>query len=642
MKQIILFFTFFIQFSFSFGQEKLTEIISKSEKAVCLIKTFDKNRALQNIGTGFFIDSIGTCVSNYHVLKDYVDAEIITHDGRTYKIDKTLKSSSESDIIVFKIEADTVLNFLQIQKLLPEKGENILVIGNPVGLEWSVSEGIISSVRETLIGNVLQITAPISPGNSGSPVLDYHGNVIGIATFLITEGQNLNFALHISVLDSVRSNVALFENPLSKSEIPNDFEIAKSHIDSLVAGTELFSKNKVPKEIVINYIEQFIESYPTSSYGYIKKGDYYDNLWEFEKAFEFYSKAISIEPNNPEVYKKRAIFLRYYSYPFMSDKLQEKISIAINDLKKYGTFSDEFLIESYSMIASCYDEIDNDNLAIEYYSKYIDGNLAKGNTDISTSYVSRALLYWHLDKFDLANQDFDEAIKLSPTCYTFNWKVHFLLDYEKYNEASKIFHDNCISTYEDYYNKALILLNIDGDLKKAEYSINKSIEIVEDYVSKKIMEEIELEKYYRLRAIISDINENYVNELRDLNNILRVNPSLKSDYTISKWIVDIKYNLKDYLGCLKELNLLIEANPDKPDLFEMKGMTLSMLHDDIGAIKAYGRAIELNPQDGRLYRLRGLSKYYSDDKSGACSDWSKAGELGEYKAYEHIKEYCNY
>jgi len=185
-------------------------------------------------------------------------------------------------------------------------------------------------------------------------------------------------------------------------------------------------------------------------------------------------------------------------------------------------------------------------------------------------------------------------------------------------------------------------MKIDGDMNNAEYYINKSIGLAEEYVSNKIIEEIELEQYYRLRAIIFYINENYVDGLRDLNNILRINPSLKSDYTISKWIVDIKFQLNDYLGCLKDLNSLIESNPDKPDLFEMKGLTLSNLNDEIGAIKAFSKAIELKPQDGRFYRLRGLSKYYSDDKSGACSDWSKAGELGEFKAYEHIKEYCNY
>ncbi len=65
------------------------------------------------------------------------------------------------------------------------------------------------------------------------------------------------------------------------------------------------------------------------------------------------------------------------------------------------------------------------------------------------------------------------------------------------------------------------------------------------------------------------------------------------------------------------------------------------LSDYVGAIKAFNKAIELNPKEGNLYRMRGLTKYYCKDKSGDCIDWSKAGEFGNYKAYVHIKEYCN-
>ncbi len=85
---------------------------------------------------------------------------------------------------------------LPIVRAVPQEGESIFVIGNPFGLEGSVSNGIVSAVREISgYGRIIQITASISPGSSGSPVVNMAGQVIGIATLQAAEGQNLNFAI---------------------------------------------------------------------------------------------------------------------------------------------------------------------------------------------------------------------------------------------------------------------------------------------------------------------------------------------------------------------------------------------------------------------------------------------------------------
>ena len=81
------------------------------------------------------------------------------------------------------------------------EGEKVLVIGNPEGLRGTVSDGIISAFRENR--SLIQITAPISPGSSGSPVLDETGQVIGMATLVEKEGQNLNFAISAEVISAI-------------------------------------------------------------------------------------------------------------------------------------------------------------------------------------------------------------------------------------------------------------------------------------------------------------------------------------------------------------------------------------------------------------------------------------------------------
>ena len=85
---------------------------------------------------------------------------------------------------------------LSMRTVPPEVGEKVFIIGTPFGLEKTVTDGIVSAIREIPdLGKIVQLTAPISPGSSGSPVLDMKGEVIGVATFFIVAGQNLNFAI---------------------------------------------------------------------------------------------------------------------------------------------------------------------------------------------------------------------------------------------------------------------------------------------------------------------------------------------------------------------------------------------------------------------------------------------------------------
>lgn len=92
----------------------------------------------------------------------------------------------------------------------PEEGERVVAIGSPRGLELTVSEGIVSSLRsDPMIGNLLQITAPISPGSSGGPILDSRGQVVGVASWVMAEGQNLNFAVPVARVAELKEHSPL-------------------------------------------------------------------------------------------------------------------------------------------------------------------------------------------------------------------------------------------------------------------------------------------------------------------------------------------------------------------------------------------------------------------------------------------------
>lgn len=633
-----LFFFFF--YYFSFAQSDLPTLIANAEKAVCFIETFDENNNPLMIGTGFFIDEDGTCVSNYHVFAGSYYAKIKTIDKNEYEIEKILKSSSEYDIIVFKIQASSKMNYLKVNNDLPLKGESIVTIGNPMGFDWSASEGIISSIRKVEDIQIMQITAPVSEGNSGGPVLNKSGKVLGITSFQLKKGQNLNFALHISVLDSIKTNDVIIEDTKYNAELPSDFEIAKATLDSIVDLSLIYPEHFTEEKILF-LIDKFNKRYPSSAFGYIEKGNYYSYQLNYEKAFELYSKAIQIEPNNPDCYYERAFFLNYIALDFMKEKNHEKMQIIINDYKKYGSFSKENLFKSYHELAICYSVLGEYLKAVEYETKYIDYCLTKDDLNIANSYLIRASMYEKLKDFKNLNKDLDKAIEISPTCYAYNWKARILIKNEEFAEASKYLKDNCLDDYADYYDKALVLIKIGGDLDKAAMYLDLSINELEGYVNQGIAKRDELEMYYRLRAIIFESKNLPIETLKFLNKIIDINPKLKTDYNFTYWMIDTKYSTKDYLGTLKDVNELIESYPNKMELFDIKGYCLFSLSDYVGAIKAFSKAIELNPKEGNFYRMRGLARYYSKDKSGACVDWSKAGELGNYKAYDHIKDYCN-
>ncbi|MGM0409085.1 MAG: S1C family serine protease, partial [Bacteroidota bacterium] len=110
-----------------------------------------------------------------------------------------LAQNSEEDYIIFKVETSNNINFtpIPISRSNPEIGEDVFAIGNPRGLEHTLSRGIISGYRDNK--NLIQTTTEITHGSSGGPLLNMRGEVVGITTAGVGEA-NLNFAINIKVL----------------------------------------------------------------------------------------------------------------------------------------------------------------------------------------------------------------------------------------------------------------------------------------------------------------------------------------------------------------------------------------------------------------------------------------------------------
>ena len=179
------------------SQVDLPSLVREITPSTVFIITYDKQDKLLAVGSGFFVSPNGEVITNRHVLEGAHRAEVKTNQGSIYPVSMVLAEDESGDLIRVSTRIPSQpVNFLQMSRTVPEIGEKVIVIGNPLGLEATVSDGIVSAVREIpALGNILQLTAPISAGSSGSPVVNMSGEVIGVAIAQAIEGQNLNFAI---------------------------------------------------------------------------------------------------------------------------------------------------------------------------------------------------------------------------------------------------------------------------------------------------------------------------------------------------------------------------------------------------------------------------------------------------------------
>jgi S1-C subfamily serine protease len=175
----------------------LSAIVKRIESSNVIILTYDKEGKLLSQGSSFFINQDGNVVTSRHVILNAVRAEVKTAQAKVYPIRGVVAEDKEGDIIQVSVDIPRKdVKPLSVSVSLPEVGERIIVIGSPLGLERTATDAIVSAVREVSgFGKIIQISASVSPGSSGSPVVNMEGKVIGVATFQLIEGQNLNFAI---------------------------------------------------------------------------------------------------------------------------------------------------------------------------------------------------------------------------------------------------------------------------------------------------------------------------------------------------------------------------------------------------------------------------------------------------------------
>ena len=175
--------------------------IEKAKESVMLIYAYDEYGELIGTGSGFIAFEDDILITNAHVVEDASRIEVISEKNNKYGVLGIIGYSEKNDIAIFKLSEHKDLKKFSISKKI-KVGEEVYAIGSPLGIKNTVSNGILSGIREEEF-EIYQYTAPISPGSSGGALLNKKGEVVGITYASMVEGQNLNLAIKISDVENL-------------------------------------------------------------------------------------------------------------------------------------------------------------------------------------------------------------------------------------------------------------------------------------------------------------------------------------------------------------------------------------------------------------------------------------------------------
>ena len=189
-----------------FGQ-MATEIAKTGIRSTVSIVALDNYKQPLSYGSGFIISN-GLIATNVHVIEGCKSAYVLMNNNiKKFNVTSYVAIDKGNDLVILKVDGLIGVSLMFANDKLPEIGERIYAIGNPKGLSGTFSEGIVSGKREIENNEVIQITAPISPGSSGGPVLNSISQIVGIAFASYSAGQNLNFAIPVKYLKKLKTSI---------------------------------------------------------------------------------------------------------------------------------------------------------------------------------------------------------------------------------------------------------------------------------------------------------------------------------------------------------------------------------------------------------------------------------------------------
>ena len=401
------------------------DIAEKTLAATVYLEMKDKNGKTLGIGSGFFVKP-NLIATNYHVIEGAAKGTAkLAGKYTTYNIEGVTATDKTNDLALLKVTAYGIKPLPLGDSDVVRIGETVYVAGNPKGLEGTFSDGIISSRRDKYTKERLQMTAPISPGSSGGPVLNRKGEVIGIsfAGHQALDAQNLNFAIPSKYLKTL----------LEQSKIAKPLSQGKQSISAetyLLWGNAKYKTGNYVGAIADYTVS--IRLKPDYVNAYYNRGNAKFRLERYIAAISDYNIAIQLKPYDAEAYNNRGVakdnlgqhFAAIADYD-IAIRLKPDYVIAYNNrgvakanLGQYFAAISDFNIavrlkpdyaEAYNNRGLAKDNLGQHTAAISDY-----GIAIRLKSDYTNAYYNQGLAKYNLKQYFAAITDCDIAIRLKP------------------------------------------------------------------------------------------------------------------------------------------------------------------------------------------------------------------------------------
>lgn len=437
------------------AQEFLPALVKRVKPSAVAIQTFDERGRQLSRGSGFFVGE-NKIVTNRHVIERSYRVEVQLIDGNRYTAHGILAVDGEGDLALVQVEVPPgAARPLPITENAPEEGESVLVIGNPFGLEGSVSNGIVSAVREIPgYGKIIQITAPISPGSSGSPVVNMNGQVVGVATLQAAEGQSLNFAVPSERIIRLRvgelQTFASFDAETRK----NNRRMAESFYSQ---GLKIASSDDFRQ--ALHYFEKAVEIDPAYARAWYQAGFCYGMIGRHEEALAASRTAARLRPRWAETY------VNIGASSFALGKFEESAE-AYRTAAKLSPYKAEYQY-ALGLVMNRLNRHDEEILA---YKRAIELK-----PDYASALEALGIAYFNKNLFKKSLEAFEQLKNYKPDAKTYNYLGESYFRIGKTRESLEAF-NNAVSYNPQFdearYNLGKAYLKLgDRDAATVQYEI---------------------------------------------------------------------------------------------------------------------------------------------------------------------------
>lgn len=305
--------------------QDLSALYEKAHSAIVSIEVISSSVEEGRYGSGFFISKDGVIVTNYHVIQDARSIVVKSTRGDAWTSVFIGPYNEQRDLAMLKVPVN-ITSYLPVpQKPTFKIGQRVVVIGNPKGLESALSDGIISGLRKISdeFGEVIQTTAPISPGSSGGPLLTLKGEAIGVTTFQVISGQNLNFAVPLASFVSELPNARWLSIPQWRKEL------VRPEVDRTLARA-ISEATSGHKELAKSLLRDVLRLDESNQDALLALARICVEEWDNLQALRLLKTYLNIDSTNAEAYEMQGIVLDKVGRPDQALQAYER-ALALDD-----------------------------------------------------------------------------------------------------------------------------------------------------------------------------------------------------------------------------------------------------------------------------------------------------------------------